>query len=167
MRVSPTNSLIIMARYPTQPAGQAKKQLTPLEEKFIYNVVHKYPGNSLESARDAGYENPDNCHSAIMRRLKDNVVQEVQLYLAKHSSSAAMSLVNMLHADDPIPQANTKLAAAQQILDRAGVTKVDKSEVQHNHSGGIFFIPAKSDLPEEKEVIDITEGDDYGEYSDA
>lgn len=149
-----------MARYPTSSPNGGKKELTPLEQQFVYNVVHKYPGNSLESARDAGYEKAEICHSALMRRLKDSVVAEVQLYLAKHSSSAAMSLVNMLHADEPIPQANTKLAAAQQILDRAGVTKVDKSEVQHNHTGGIFFIPAKSDLPTEKEIID-------GEYSES
>jgi hypothetical protein len=60
-----------------------------------------------------------------------------------------------MKSDKPIPQANNKLAAAQTILDRAGVVKTDKLDVNHNVSGGIFILP-------EKQTIDIKAED--GEY---
>lgn len=143
-----------MPTYKPAVPTSGKKELTDKEQAFIYNIVHVFPGNSLESARAAGYGTPETAHSAIARRLKDDIVAEVQLYLAKHSSSAALQLVSMINSDDAIPQAQTKLAAATAILDRAGVTKVDKSEVNHKVSGGIFFIPAKAELPTEEEIID-------------
>jgi hypothetical protein len=60
-----------------------------------------------------------------------------------------------MNSNKPVPQANNKLAAAQTILDRAGVVKTDKLDVNHSVSGGIFILP-------EKQTIDITAED--GEY---
>jgi hypothetical protein len=60
-----------------------------------------------------------------------------------------------MNSNKPVPQANNKLQAAQTILDRAGVVKTDKLDVNHNVSGGIFILP-------EKQTIDITAED--GEY---
>ena len=57
----------------------------------------------------------------------------------------------------PIVQANNKLAAAQTLLDRVGVSKVDKVDVNHNvNNGGIFLMPDKAPL-------DLEETED-GEY---
>ena len=57
----------------------------------------------------------------------------------------------------PIVQANNKLAAAQTLLDRVGVSKVDKVDINHNmNSGGIFLMPDKAPL-------DLEETED-GEY---
>jgi len=57
-----------------------------------------------------------------------------------------------------VPQANNKLQAAQTILDRAGVVKTDKVDINHNVSGGIFILP-------EKHTIDLKETED-GSYED-
>jgi hypothetical protein len=57
-----------------------------------------------------------------------------------------------------VPQANVKLQAAQTILDRVGLGKKDRLEVDHNVSGGIFILP-------EKKTIDISEGS-YEDISD-
>ena len=62
-----------------------------------------------------------------------------------------------MKSDKPVPQANNKLQAAQTILDRAGVVKTDKLDINHNVSGGIFILP-------EKHTIDIEAED--AEYSD-
>ena len=65
-----------------------------------------------------------------------------------------------MKSNKPVPQANNKLQAAQTILDRAGVVKTDKLDVNHNVSGGIFILP-------EKHTIDITaEHGDYEEVSE-
>ncbi|ASF00192.1 hypothetical protein [uncultured virus] len=49
------------------------------------------------------------------------------------------------------PQIANKLQAAQTILDRVGVTKKERLEVNHNNTGGVFILPAK----EEINIIDI------------
>ena len=51
-------------------------------------------------------------------------------------------------SDDAIPQVSTKLQAAQTILDRVGVSKKERLDVNHNVNGGIFVLP-------EKRTIDI------------
>jgi hypothetical protein len=53
-----------------------------------------------------------------------------------------------------------KLQAAQTILDRVGLGKQDRMEVNHNVGGGIFILP-------EKQTIDIVaEEGDYEDISD-
>ena len=49
-------------------------------------------------------------------------------------------------SDKPIPNSNTKLQAAQTLLDRVGVTKTDKVSVDHNVNGGIFILPEKETI---------------------
>ena len=57
-------------------------------------------------------------------------------------------------SDDAIPQVNTKLQAAQTILDRVGVSKKERLDINHNVNGGIFVLPEKK--PIEVEAEDIT-----------
>ena len=77
--------------------------------------------------------------------------------LAREAPTAAFKLIEVMKSDKPVPQANNKLQAAQTILDRAGVVKTDKVDINHNVSGGIFILP-------EKHTIDIEAED--AEYSD-
>ena len=60
------------------------------------------------------------------------------------------------NSDDPIPQVNAKLQAAQTLLDRVGVAKRDKLDVTHNVGSGIFILPEKKPTieAEDVEVID-------------
>ena len=75
---------------------------------------------------------------------------------AKEAPSAAFKLVEVLKSDNPLPQANVKIQAAQTILDRVGLGKKERLDVNHNVQGGIFILP-------EKETIDVT---DYEELSE-
>ena len=80
--------------------------------------------------------------------------------LARSAPSAAFKLIEVLDSNRPIPQANMKLKAAETILDRVGLGKQDKLQVDHNVSGGIFILP-------EKKTIDINAEDgDYEEVSE-
>jgi hypothetical protein len=64
-----------------------------------------------------------------------------------------------MQSDTAIPQASVKLQAAQTILDRVGLGKQERMEVNHNVTGGIFILP-------EKQTIDIVADDaDYEEIS--
>ena len=54
--------------------------------------------------------------------------------------------MEILESDDPIPQVNAKLQAAQTLLDRVGIAKRDKLDVTHSAASGIFIIPSKEKL---------------------
>ena len=67
----------------------------------------------------------------------------------------------MIDSNKPIPQASQKLNAAQTILDRVGVAKTDRVQVDHNVQGGIFILPEKQTVViEDADFSNITEEED-------
>ena len=94
----------------------------------------------------------------VIRSLKEEIVELASDVLAREAPSAAFKLVEVMTNPTTMPQANVKLQAAQTILDRVGLGKKDRLEVDHNVSGGIFILP-------EKNTIDISEGS-YEDISD-
>jgi hypothetical protein len=77
--------------------------------------------------------------------------------LTKNAPKAASKIVDIITSDTPIPQVNQKLQAAQTLLDRVGIVKEQKLNVEHNVSGGIFIMPAKDEL--DVEAIEAEEVD--------
>jgi len=103
----------------------------------------------------AGYK--ETSYYNVINNLKEEIVDVATKILAKSAPQASQKLVEILNSDDPIPQVNAKLQAAQTLLDRVGVAKRDKIDVMHTASGGIFLIPEKEKLidgkAEEVEII--------------
>lgn len=128
-----------------------KRKLTEKQENFLNNVIET-KGNLKLSAELAGYSGN---HYQVIQSLKQELVDLASDVLAKEAPSAAFKLVDVLTTDKPIPQANVKVQAAQTILDRVGLGKKERLDINHNVQGGIFILP-------EKETIDIT---DYEELS--
>ena len=123
---------------------EKKRNLTEKQEAFLNHLVDT-GGDFKKSAELAGYSGN---HYQILKALKNEVVDLASDVLAREAPTAAFKLIEVMKSDKPVPQANNKLAAAQTILDRAGVVKTDKLDVNHNVSGGIFILP-------EKHTIDI------------
>ena len=123
-----------------------KRKLTEKQEDFLNNVIET-KGNLKLSAELAGYSGN---HYQVIQSLKQELVDLASDVLAKEAPSAAFKLVDVLTTDKPIPQANVKVQAAQTILDRVGLGKKERLDVNHNVQGGIFILP-------EKETIDITD----------
>ena len=132
---------------------EKKRNLTEKQEAFLNHLVDT-GGDFKKSAELAGYSGN---HYQILKALKNEVVDLASDVLAREAPTAAFKLIEVMKSDKPVPQANNKLAAAQTILDRAGVVKTDKLDVNHNVSGGIFILP-------EKHTIDIEAED--AEYID-
>ena len=68
-------------------------------------------------------------------------------YLPKKSTERSLTekLVHVMESDEPMPQANVKLQAAQTILDRIGLSKTDKLDVNiEADNGALFILPAKT-----------------------
>ena len=123
-----------------------KRKLTEKQENFLENVIET-KGNLKLSAELAGYKGN---HYQVIQSLKQELVDLASDVLAKEAPTAAFKLVDVLTTDKPIPQANVKVQAAQTILDRVGLGKKERLDVNHNVQGGIFILP-------EKETIDITD----------
>jgi|TARA_R110000787_G_scaffold177514_3_gene289526 hypothetical protein len=134
-----------------------KRNLTEKQQLFLDNIVTT-EGDFKKSAELAGYSGN---HYQILKSLKQEVVDLASDVLARSAPKAAFKLIEMIDSDRPVPQASQKLAAAQTILDRVGVSKTDRVEVNHNVQGGIFVLPAKDEvIIENTDYEDISNGDD-------
>ena len=125
-----------------------ERKLTEKQQDFLNNLIET-KGNLKLSAELAGYAGN---HYQVIKSLRQEIVDLASNILAREAPSAAFKLVEVMQSDNAIPQANVKLQAAQTILDRVGLGKQDKLDVNHNTSGGIFILP-------EKKAIDITDVD--------
>jgi len=66
--------------------------------------------------------------------------------LAQSAPRAALKLVEVMESDNPIPQANVRLQAAQTLLDRVGLSKTDTLNVNVEGNNGLFILPAKQEV---------------------
>ena len=134
----------------------ATRKLTEKQENFLSNLIET-KGNLKLSAELAGYSGN---HYQIIKSLRQEIVDLASNVLAREAPRAAFKLVEVMQSDTAIPQASVKLQAAQTILDRVGLGKQERMEVNHNVTGGIFILP-------EKQTIDIVAEDaDYEDISD-
>ena len=124
--------------------NKKSKTLTEKQQKFLDCLIET-GGNPKEAAKLAGYSGN---HYQIVKALKEEIIDLATDVLANSAPEAAFKLVDIMKTDRPIPQIGNKLQAAQSILDRVGVTKKERLEVNHNNAGGVFILPAKN-------IIDI------------
>ena len=130
------------------------RNLTEKQQAFLDHLVET-GGDFKKSAELAGYSGN---HYQVLKSLKEEVVDLASDVLAREAPTAAFKIIEVMKSNKPVPQANNKLQAAQTILDRVGVSKTDRIDVNHNTGGGIFILP-------EKKAIDLEE-EDYEDISD-
>ena len=119
----------------------SNKTLTDKQQKFLDCLIETN-GNPKEAAELAGYSGN---HYQVVKSLKNEIIDLATDVLANSAPEAAFKLVDIMNTDKPIPQISNKLQAAQTILDRVGVTKQERVEVNHKTSGGVFILPAKKE----------------------
>ena len=124
-----------------------KKELTTRQQSFLDSLVES-GGDPKIAAEKAGYAS--NTHWQVTKALKNEIIDLASNILAQSAPKAAMKLVNVMESEQPIPQANIRLQAAQTNLDRIGLGKTDRLDVSHKVEGGIFVLPAKEEV-----VIDV------------
>ena len=136
------------------PSLDGKRKLTEQQEKFLAALSSEAKGDINKALDIAGYK--PGASYAVINGLKDEIIDVATKILAKSAPQASNKLVEILNSDDPIPQVNAKLQAAQTLLDRVGVAKRDKLDVTHSVGSGIFILPEKKEVieAEDVEVID-------------
>jgi len=116
------------------------RNLTPNQQKFLEVLFDEAGGDVVSAKKIAGYsENTPT--RLIVESLKDEIAEATRTYFSRTAPKAAMAMVNAL--SDPTELGiKDKMAAAKDLLDRAGLGKVDKIDVGSS-SGGVFILPSK------------------------
>ena len=137
------------------PSLDNKRKLTEQQQTFLSTLATSAKGDINRALDIAGYK--ETSYYNVINSLKEEIVDVATKILAKSAPQASQKLVEILNSDDPIPQVNAKLQAAQTLLDRVGVSKRDKLDVTHTATSGIFLLPEKKTLidgeAEEVEII--------------
>jgi len=121
------------------------KELTEKQKKFIDALFGEAMGDHRLAMDIAGYSSNTTWRD-VTANLNEEILQASKEYLSMHAPKAAVAITGII--DDPTELGNRdKLTAAKDVLDRAGVVKQEKIEV--NTPSGLFILPSKN---EEEEV---------------
>ena len=147
-----------MAILPTIDNKSRKRELTEKQQSFLNHLVDTN-GDAKKAAELAGYTSH---YHHVVKTLKSEILELTQEILANSAPKAAFKLVEIMESKKPIVQAANKLTAAQTLLDRVGVSRVDKVDINHNMaSGGIFLMPDKAPVVIDAEDADYDSLKDY------
>ena len=115
------------------------RELTDKQQKFLEGLI-EYDWDFSEAMKHSGY---NTSIANVTRQLKNEIIELAELMLIKETGKSVNTIVKVRDAMEHIPNAATKLTAATTILDRVGLGKKEKIEIDNKVSGGLFIIPAK------------------------
>lgn len=116
------------------------KQLTEQQQRFLDALFDEAGGNLRKAMRIAGYSD-GYTSSQIAKVLKEEIIEATHLYMALNAPKAAAAMVGAI--DDPTELGlKEKMSAAKDLMDRAGLVKTEKVQVESN-LGGVMLLPAK------------------------
>lgn len=118
------------------------KELTPRQSALIDALMYEAKGDIRAAMKIAGYADSTSTREAI-KPIQDEVIEAATLLIAMNSPKAAYRMVGVLDNPASLGAKNT-VAAAKEVLDRAGVIKREKIEIETS-GGGIFILPAKKE----------------------
>ena len=115
------------------------RQLTENQIKFLEVLFDEAGGDVVKAKKLAGYS--DNTPTRlIIDALKDEIFEGTKTYMSRIGPRAAVAFGQAL-IDPTELGVKEKMQAAKEILDRAGIVKTERVEVQS--SGGLFILPPK------------------------
>lgn len=123
---------------------QKKEKIYTEQQQLFLDALPSCQGNFRQAMDVAGFAR-STPESYLINILHEEIVEIANKLLAANSIKAASSLINIL--DEPTQLgAETKLKAAEKILDRAGVTKKTDTSggISISAGGGLFILPAKA-----------------------
>ena len=114
-----------------------------MQQSFLDNLV-SCNGDTKRAAELAGYA--EGSYTSVVKALKTEIIELAENILAQNAPKASLKLVEVMDSTIPIPQANVRLQAAQTVLDRVGISKTDKLDVNLQNTNGLFILPAKQEV---------------------
>ena len=115
------------------------KEITEQHKRFLEVLFSDAGGNISSAMRLAGFSEGYS-RRTLTNYLKEEIIEATQLYIAMAAPKAAVAMINAI--DDPTELGlKEKMSAAKDLLDRAGLVKTEKVQVES--TGGIMVLPAK------------------------
>ena len=116
------------------------RELNDKQQKFLEVLFEEAGGDVVAAKKLAGYsENTPT--TAIVKGLKEEILEATQMYMARNAPKAAMAVTGALY--DPTELGiRDKMAAAKELLDRTGLIKTEKVQVEA--AGGVMLMPPKA-----------------------
>ena len=120
------------------------RKLTDQQETFLSTLIEN-GGQVKEAMEVAGYHSGS--RSNLINSVKHEIIERTRQHLASSSVQAANRLIEGLDADGTIPssQMEVRLRAANDILDRTGVSKRQEIATESRVIHGIVLLPAKKE----------------------
>ena len=123
----------------------AKRELTDKQQLFLDVLFEEAEGDPLKAKKLAGYS--DNVPtSSVTASLVDEIAELTRKFIAQSSTKAAYTMFKVMGATDMLG-AKERMAAAKDLMDRAGFVKTEKVEV--STSEPLFILPAKRSSSDE------------------
>ena len=117
------------------------KNLTEKQAAFLAALFDEAAGDVVKAKLIAGYAESTST-TDIVKGLREEVLEATQLFMARNAPKAAMAMVSGI--TDPTELGiKEKMTAAKELLDRSGLVKTEKLQVES--SGVIMLLPAKND----------------------
>ena len=121
------------------------RQLTDKQQALLNVLFEEAGGDLVQAKKLAGYADTSST-AEIVKGLKEEILEATQMYMARNAPKAAMAMVGGLH--DPTELGiRDKMAAAKELLDRTGLVKTEKMQVEA--SGGVMLMPPKATVEDD------------------
>jgi len=116
------------------------RELTIKQKVFLDVLFEQANGDMVQAKKIAGYADSSST-SEIIKGLKEEILEATQMYMARNAPKAAMAMTGALY--DPTELGiRDKMSAAKELLDRVGLVKTEKMQVEA--SGGVMLMPPKA-----------------------
>tara|TARA_Y100000401_G_C8205231_1_gene165639 strand:+ start:69 stop:443 length:375 start_codon:yes stop_codon:yes gene_type:complete len=121
------------------------RELTGKQQVFLDVLFDEAGGNMATAKKLAGYSDTSST-TEIVKGLKEEILEATQMYMARNAPKAAMAMTGALY--DPTELGiRDKMVAAKELLDRVGLVKTEKMQVEA--SGGVMLMPPKAVVEDE------------------
>jgi len=121
------------------------RQLTGKQQAFLNVLFDEAGGNMVMAKKLAGYSDATTT-TEIVKGLKEEILEATQMYMAQNAPKAAMAMTGAL--SDPTELGiRDKMSAAKELLDRVGLVKTEKMQVEA--SGGVMLMPPKAPVEDD------------------
>ena len=115
------------------------RALTEKQQKLLAVLFDEAGGDINVAKRIAGYSDATSS-TEIINSLKEEILDATSAYMARNAPKAAMAMVGALY--DPTELGiRDKMSAAIELLDRSGLVKTEKMQVEAK--GGVMLMPPK------------------------
>ena len=124
------------------------RQYTENQLKFLEVLFDEANGDVATAKKLAGYAEGSSTTN-IVKSLKEEILEATQQYMARNAPRAAVAMAGAL-LDPTELGIRDKMSAAKELLDRTGLVKTEKMQVEA--TGGVMLMPPKAKAEEDDQM---------------